>query len=108
MQRAFVLRRKNNDLVFLFDERALATRFASSLFADIINELAERAHVPIGDLGTVEGKGGLLCTWGTLAPDWAAPPLPRDQALRLWRHAAGTGSLALSLFLFLVVVRFFR
>jgi hypothetical protein len=108
MQQAFVLRRKNNDLVFLFEERALATRFASSLFADIAKELAERAHVPIRDIGTVEGRGGLLCTWGTEAPDWAAPPLPRDQALRLWRHAAGTGSLAMAIFLFLIVARFFR
>jgi hypothetical protein len=51
----------------------------------------------------VEGKGGLLGVWGTHAPDWAAPPLPRQQAMRLWRHAASTGSLAVS-FTFIVIL----
>jgi hypothetical protein len=103
MQQAYVLRRKNGALVFLFEERALATRFASSLYSDIITELTARAHVPLHDLGVVEGKGGALCVWGAQSPDWAAPALPRDQALRLWRHAAATGSLAMAGFIAIVV-----
>ena len=105
MQRAYVLRRKGGELVFLFEERALATRMASSFFTDIVAEIVARTHVPVRELGTVEGKGGILCAWGTEAPNWAAPPLPRDQALRLWRHAASTGSLVMSLILLFVIIR---
>jgi hypothetical protein len=43
MQRAYVLRRKNNDLIFLFEDRALGTGMASSLFTNIASELAARA-----------------------------------------------------------------
>jgi hypothetical protein len=52
-----------------------------------------RAGIRLRELGTVEGKGGFLGVWGTHAPDWAAPALPRERAMRLWRHAASTGSL---------------
>jgi hypothetical protein len=103
MQRAYVLRRKSGELIFLFEERALATGMASSMFTEIVAELAARAGLAVQELGTVEGRGGLLAVWGTHAPDWAAPALPRQQAIRLWRHAAATGSLAVSLTFFLVI-----
>jgi hypothetical protein len=91
MQRAYVLHRRNGDLIFLFEERALATRMESTYYADIVTDLAARAGVKLRDLGTVEGKGGLLATWGAHAPDWTAPALPHKQAVRLWQHAASTG-----------------
>ena len=97
MQRAYVLHRKDGELIFLFEERAMATALQSSLFTDIVAELARRAGVTLRELGTVEGKGGLLGAWGAHAPDWAAPSLPRERAMRLWRHAASTGSLAISI-----------
>lgn len=75
----------------------MATALQSSLFTDIVAELARRAGVTLRELGTVEGKGGLLGVWGAHAPDWAAPSLPRERAMRLWRHAASTGSLAISI-----------
>jgi len=95
MQRAYVLHRRDGVLIFLFEERALATFLESSMFAGIVADLAARAKVTVHELGTVEGKGGLLSVWGTHAPDWTAPPLPRDRALRLWRHAFATGSFAM-------------
>jgi hypothetical protein len=108
MQRAYVLHRKSGELIFLFEERALATRMESSMFADIVADLAARAGAPLRELGTVEGKGGLLGVWGTHAPDWAAPALPRDRAMRLWRHAASTGSLAISItILMILIMRYF-
>ncbi len=108
MQRAYVLHRKSGELIFLFEERALATRMESSMFADIVADLAARAGVPLRELGTVEGKGGLLGVWGTHAPDWAAPALPRDRAMRLWRHAASTGSLAIAItILMILIMRYF-
>jgi hypothetical protein len=114
MQRAYVLRlghpskELGGELIFLFEERALATALESSLFKDIITDLAARAGVELRELGMVEGRGGLLCAWDTHAPDWAAPPLPRDRQLRLWRHAASTGSLAISVvILVILMMRFF-
>ena len=104
MQRAYVLRRKSGALVFLFEERALGTGMASTMFADIVADLAARAGIAVHDLGTVEGKGGFLGVWGTQAPDWAAPAVPLARQLRLWRHAASTGTLAISLVVLVVLV----
>jgi hypothetical protein len=93
MQRAYVLRRRNDDLIFLFEDRALATGLENQLFPDFAYDLATRAGVAVRDLGMVEGKNGFLGMWGTHAPDWAAPSLTLAQQLRLWRRAAFTGSL---------------
>jgi hypothetical protein len=95
MQRAYVLHRKGGELIFLFEERALATALETSLFAEIVADLAARAGVSLRELGTVEGRGGFLGVWGAHAPDWAAPALPRERAMQLWRHAASTGLLAI-------------
>jgi hypothetical protein len=108
LQRAYVLHRKGGELIFLFEERAVATTMESSVFADIVTDLVGRAGVKLRDLGTVEGKGGLLGVWGTHAPDWGAPALPRERAMRLWRHAASTGSLAISMtILAILIMRYF-
>jgi hypothetical protein len=53
----------------------------------------------------VEGKGGLLGAWGTDSPVWAVPSLPLARQLRLWRHAAFTGSLAFTAILIAFIVR---
>ena len=67
-QRAYVLRRKHSEgdggLIFLFEDRALRTPFEAQWFARIAADLAARAHVPLRDLGMVEGKGGVLAVWG--------------------------------------------
>ncbi len=108
MQHAYVLHRKSGELIFLFEERALATTMQTSMFADIAADLVARADIPLRELGTVEGKGGMLGVWGTHAPDWAAPALPRERAMRLWRHAASTGSLAISItILVIIIMRYF-
>ena len=94
MQRAFVLRRKSGELIFLCEERALATGFASSMFGRVVEELAARAGVQVSDLGMAEGRGGLLGVWGTHAPDWAAPALSPERQRSLWARAAMTGAVA--------------
>jgi hypothetical protein len=93
MQRAYALRRKTGDLIFLFEDRALATSLATSLFAEIATELAACAGVPLSDLGMVEGSGGFLGVWGTRAQDWAVSSLPLERRSRLRRQAANTGLL---------------
>jgi len=108
MQRAYVLHRKSGELIFLFEERALATRMQTSMFADLVADLVARVGIPLRELGTVEGKAGLLGVWGAHAPDWAAPALPRERTMRLWRHAASTGSLAISItILVILIMRYF-
>jgi hypothetical protein len=57
----------SGELVFLFEDRALATAIASSMFGDIATDLAKRAGVKLNDLGMAEGQGGLLCVWGAHA-----------------------------------------
>ena len=104
MQRAYVLHRKSGELIFLFEERALGTGMESSMFADIVADLLARAGVTLHELGTVEGKGGLLGAWGTHSPSWAAPALPRERAMQLWRHAASTGSAAISLTVLVILI----
>jgi hypothetical protein len=105
MQHAYVLRRKNGDLIFLFEDRALATPLETPYFQRIAADIAARAGVAIRDIGTVEGKGGILTVWGTHAPDWAAPSLPMWQQMRIWRHVAMTGTLAIAAVIFAVAVR---
>jgi len=105
MQRSYVLRRRNDDLIFLFEDRALGTGLENQLFADFASDLAARAGVAVRDLGMVEGKNGVLDVWGTHAPDWAAPSLPLAQQLRLWRHATFTGSLTFALIFLAFAIR---
>jgi hypothetical protein len=95
MQRAYVLHRKNGDLIFLFEERALATALESSMFRTILADLLARSGAPLRDHGMVEGRGGVLAVWGTKAPDWATPSLSIAQQIRLWRRAAATGAAAM-------------
>jgi hypothetical protein len=94
MQRVYVLHRKSGELVFLFEERALATAMASSMFGDIATDLAKRAGLELNDLGMAEGQGGLLCVWGARAPDWAAPALSPQRQRQLWARASVTGAAA--------------
>jgi hypothetical protein len=103
VQRPFVLSLKTGDKIFLFEDRALGSVFATPMYEPIANAIVERAHVPLRELGMVEGGGGFLSVWGAHSPDWAAPSLPLQQQLRIWRQAAWTGSLALGI-VFLVVI----
>ncbi len=105
MQRSYVLSRKQGDPIFLFEDRALGTPLETPMVAEIANTIVARAHVPLRDLGMVEGRGGFLSAWGAHAPDWAAPSLPLAQQLRIWRHVATTGTLAIVVIIFALVLR---
>ena len=105
MQRAYVLRRKDNELIFLFEDRALGTAMESSLFTGIAAELAARAGGTVHDIGMVAGQGGVLGVWGTHAPDWAAPPLSAAERLAHWRRAAMTGSLVFTIIIVALAIR---
>jgi hypothetical protein len=75
------------------------------MYEPIADAIVKRANVPLRKLGMVEGSGGLLSVWGASSPDWAAPSLPMDQQMRIWRHAASTGSLALAIMFLAVIIR---
>ena len=105
MQRAYVLRRKDNELIFLFEDRALGTAMESSLFSGIAAELAARAGGTVHDIGMVAGQGGVLGVWGTHAPDWAAPPLSAAERRTHLRRAAMTGSLVFIIIIVALAIR---
>ena len=105
LQRAYVLRRKNGQLIFLFEDRAIETRFRSSTFTKLAADIAERAGVPLRDLGMAEGRGGFLAVWGTQAPDWAAPQMPLARQIRMRRRAAITGTLAIIVVVLALILR---
>jgi hypothetical protein len=105
MQRAYVLRRKDNELIFPFEDRAVGTAMESSLFGGIAAELAGRAGGAVHDLGMVAGKGGVLGVWGAHAPDWAAPPLSTAERLAHARRSAVTGSLVFIMIIVALAIR---
>jgi hypothetical protein len=106
MQRAYVLHRKDGELIFLFEDRAIgAPLFESALFPRLAAEIARRAGVPLRDLGMAEGDGGFLGVWGTHAPDWAAPALPADLQRRMWRAVVITGALPIPVIIIALTVR---
>ena len=94
MQQPYVLRRRNGDTVFLFEERAVGAGLQRPYFGGLIEEIAARAGVEIRDLGMSEGRGGVLGVAHTEAADWSAPALSLARQQRLWRRAVTTGALA--------------
>jgi len=105
VQRAYVLCTKQGERYFLFEDRALGTPLETPLVAKIAAAIVARAHVPLRDLGMVEGRGGFLSMWGAHALDWGAPSLPLARQLRIWRHAAATGTLAIIILIIALAVR---
>jgi hypothetical protein len=105
MQRVYVLSRKRGDRIFLFEDRALGTLLETPMVSKIAAAIVARAHVPLRDIGMVEGRGGFLSVWGTHAPDWAAPSLSLQLQLRIWRHVASTGMLAIAILIIALAVR---
>ena len=108
MQRSYVLLRNSGELIFLFEERALATAFKSSMFKDIVEDLSARAGVKLARDRHGGGSRWPSRRMGTHAPEWAAPALPRARQICLWQHAASTGSLAISIvILVILMMRYF-
>lgn len=67
LQRAYVLLEKSGERIFLFEERAQATRLATARYGTLAREIAERSGARWRELGMVEGKGGVLGVWGARA-----------------------------------------
>ncbi|MFI5011347.1 MAG: hypothetical protein ACHQAY_03270 [Hyphomicrobiales bacterium] len=105
MQRAYVLRRRNGELIFLFEDRAIGTPLASSVFPKLVADIARRAAAPIRDLGMIEGRGGVLGVWGTKAADWTAPALSAARQRRIRRKVAITGALSLIVVVIALLLR---
>ena len=105
MQQPYVLRRKNGETNFLFEERAVGTGLQTPYFSKLIDEIAARAKVEIRDLGMSEGRGGVLGVAHTEAADWSAPALPASRQARLMRRAVDTGKWAFLLVCLAFAVR---
>ncbi len=105
MQRAYVLCRKNGELIFLFEDRAIGTPFESAMFTQIASDIAKRSGLSVHDLGMVEGQVGVLGVWGTHAADWAAPSLPEARQKQLWRAVLITGALPIPIIFIALIIR---
>ena len=93
MQRAYALRLKSGELIFLGEDRGLGSSVAQVGVGVLAAELARRAAIGITDLGMAEGKGGVLMVAGAAAPGWDSPTLPGAAQARLWRSVIWTGAL---------------
>lgn len=105
MQRPYVLRRKNGELIFLFEDRAVGSQLEVNYFSRLVADIVARAGVPLRDLGMAEGKGGVLGAWGTHEPDWASAALSKERQRQLMRRVAITGMLPIPLVIFALIVR---
>lgn len=105
MQRAYVLRLKSGERIYLFEERALGTNLQSRYFARPVEEIAARAHVPVEDLGMAKGDNGVLGVWGAKPADWTSPAVSPGEQRRMWSVAARTGKIAFLLVMLALVAR---
>ena len=102
--RAYRLLLKDGSDIFLFEERAVGTRMATPSLDRVAAEIAGRLKVPYADLGTAEGRGGVLGAVLGRAPDWSAPALPPDARRRAWTRVQLTGLVALAALAAVVVI----
>jgi hypothetical protein len=86
IQRPYVLRRKNAELIFLFEDRAQGSAVEVTMFADIAAAIAARAGTKLHDIGMVEGHGGVLGVWG-------AHEVPGPRRRCRWRAKCGCGAM---------------
>ena len=93
MQRCVRLTRRNGPAVFLYEERGLGL-FENGNMLPITTEIAERAGIPVNDLGVVEGGGGLFAAWFLTVPDWSAAAVSPERAEWLFRRVNLTNRLA--------------
>ena len=105
MQRPYVLHRKNDQLIFLFEDRAIGSQLEVNYFSKLVADIVARAGVPLRDLGMAEGKGGVLGVWGSHEPDWASPAVSKEHERQLVRRVAITGMLPIPLIIFALIVR---
>jgi hypothetical protein len=92
MQRAYRLTRRDAAPIFLFEERALGSTLESASMHAMATELAQRAELPLTDLGMVRGRGGLLGAWFTAPAPWDAASLTEPEQSRQWHRVALTAS----------------
>lgn len=75
MNQVYRLRRHSGDPVFLFEQRAVDTNLETASMKALADEIAARAGVQVRELGTFEGRGGVLGAWLTAPPGWTAAPV---------------------------------
>jgi hypothetical protein len=84
VQRTFRLTRRSGPAVFLFEQRGLRSNIENARMDGVAAEIAERAQVPLTDLGMVQGDGGILAAWRVKAPAWSATSLSAADEARQW------------------------
>lgn len=93
VQQAWRLVRRTGEPIFLFEDRALGSRLHDGNHEAVAVEMAERAGIPIRDLGMVEGDAGFLGIVGAKAPPWDARPVSARDAENVWDKVDFTDSI---------------
>ncbi len=93
MNRVHRLRRHSGDPIFLFEQRAVDTNLETASMEAIADEIAARAGVHVRELGTFEGRGGLLGAWLTAPPGWTAEKVSATRRESLQRQLMVTSSI---------------
>ena len=75
LQRPYRLLCRDGSSIFLFEQRALATRMADTPLRMVAQEIATAAAVSVVELPIAQGRGGVLGVWFTQAPTWDASRL---------------------------------
>jgi hypothetical protein len=104
LQRAYRLRLKEGDDIFLFEDRAVGTVLSGAPLYPVCADIAQRTGLPFDDLGMAQGINGLLGVAFVHAPAWGAAALPPEQQARIWFRARLTGGLAVIGVLLVVVL----
>jgi hypothetical protein len=91
MQRAYVLRLRSGELIFLGEDRALGTNLATAVLANVVARLRERFPIELIDRGMAEGRGGLLGVLFSAPAPWDTTNVEARRQAGLWRAATRPG-----------------
>ncbi|CAN5256833.1 hypothetical protein BH11PSE2_BH11PSE2_18970 [soil metagenome] len=99
LQRGFALELRDGSRLVLGADRPMGEHF----YGDLALAIADRANVPIKEMGMYDGKAGLMQMAGSSAPEWTAKPLAPEQVAKRRKSVQLTWTI-LSVVLVLVVI----
>ncbi len=93
LNRVYALKLIDGSFLHLGEDRAVNTYLHAPFHEELITDISKQLIMPVNDLGSVIGKGGLLLLIGARAPNWDADALDQYQEARLFRDSRLAGLL---------------
>jgi hypothetical protein len=88
VQRTYRLVRRDDEPIFLFEQRGLRTRVETASMQDVAEEMAARAGVALRNKGMVRCRGGVLGAWFVQPADWSARAMSSAERTVQWNRVA--------------------